>query len=120
MDLLNGILKKIMSSRAELKVGLEEAKILDLWPVSVGEQIAKHAKAFQLKGSTLMVSVDHPIWKQELHANKMLALQKFNQQLNEALGKPDGRAEWITDMFLMSPNPISENPSKGSSKFRKK
>ena len=121
MDLINRVIQQILGSNANLKQGLEEARILELWSVSVGAQIAKHARAIQVKETTLFVSVDHPIWKQELHSNKRLALTKFNEKLKEVLGPPpEPRQDWILDLFLMSPNPLKENPSRGGPRFRKK
>jgi predicted nucleic acid-binding Zn ribbon protein len=121
MDLINRVIQQILGSNQALKSGVQEARILDLWAPSVGEQISKHAKAVQLKDSTLFVVVDHPIWKQELLANKKLALSKFNQKITEELGAPPStRDEWIQDLFLMSPNPLNETRSKGFPKFRKK
>ena len=103
MDKIVGILQKILGSSPELKRGLNEARILSLWPLAVGEQIAKHAQAVALKGHTIMISVNHPIWKQELHSNKRLALTKFNAKLETELGKPAGREFWVEDLFIVNP-----------------
>ncbi len=113
MDLLKGVLQKILGASPDLKRGINEARILDLWPKAVGPQIAKHAIAVQVKGSILMVSVEHPVWKQELHANKRLALTKLNTALTEELGKPSKGENWIEDLFIL-------NPTKALPKFRGK
>lgn len=121
MDLLNRVLQQILGSNPSLKQGVTEARILELWGESVGTQIAKHSKAVQVRDSILFLSVDHPIWKQELHANTRLAITKLNEKLVSELGSPPAPKEnWIEDLFLMSPNPINESPSKGKLKFRKK
>ncbi len=113
MDKIVGIIQKILGSSPELKRGLNEARILALWPVAVGEQIAKHAQAVALKGNTIMISVNHPIWKQELHSNKRLALTKFNAKLKDELGPPSNREFWVEDLFIV-------NPTKEAPKFQKK
>ena len=121
MNLLNRVLQQILGSNPALKQGVTEARILELWSSSVGPQIAKHAKAVQVRDATLFLSVDHPIWKQELHSNKRLALSRLNEKLIAELGQPvEPKEVWIEDLFLMSPNPINESPSKGSPRFRKK
>ena len=121
MDLLEKILKRILSTNPDLASGVHEARILELWGSAMGEAIARHTRATHLKGSTLFVSVDHPVWRQELHANKRLALQKLNETLITALGKPANREFWIEELFLGSEQgrPTSKQ-SKGAQSFRKK
>ena len=113
MDLLNRVLEQILGNRPELKRGINEARILDLWPKAVGAQIAKYAQAVSLKGSTIMISIEHPIWKQELHSNKQLALKKLNECIYESLGHPPKGDRWIDDLFIV-------NPTKALPKFQKK
>ena len=121
MDLLDKILKRILNSNPELASGVHEARILELWSVSMGDAIARHSRATHLKGSTLFVSVDHPVWRQELHANKRLALQKLNETLNSAIGKPANRAAWVEDLFLGHDQSRSTSrQSRGAQSFRKK
>ena len=106
MDLLEGVLKKILAKNQTLKQGLQDARLLEAWPVAVGDQLAKHSRAVQVKGRTLFIEVDHPIWKQELHSNKHLALMKLNTTLDEWMGKKSSAADgrWIEDLFLLSTN----------------
>lgn len=101
MDLLSRVLQKILSQNPALKSGVNDARILELWPLAVGEAIAKHTKAVQLKNKTMIVEVDHPIWKQELLANKAIALQKLNDKICETLGSEKGTI-WVDDLFLGS------------------
>ena len=115
MDLLERVLKKILNSNPALNQGVQDAKIIETWPLSVGEALAKHARAVQVKGTTLLIEVDHPIWKQELHANKQLALQRLNEKLAEISIHP------IEDLFLLSKSPArtkSEPPEKSEKKPR--
>ncbi len=114
MDVLNQILKKILSSKPELSKGLHEARILELWAKAMGETLSKHAKAVQVKGSTLFISVDQPVWRQELHSNKRLALQKLNRALIQELGTPNQREFWIEDLFFMGSPGTNGNPPKSN------
>ena len=103
MDLLGRVLKTIISRNKVLKQGVQDAIIMETWPLAVGPQLAKHTRAFQVKGRTLMIEVDHPIWKQELHANKLLALKKLNEKLTEQFGAGTTEA-WVDDLFLVNAN----------------
>jgi hypothetical protein len=103
MDALNRIIKKIMNANPDLRKGLDEARVLELWAKAVGPQIANRAKAVQLKNATLMVAVDHPVWKQELLSNKRLVLEKLNATLNEELGALSGDATRVQEIFIVNP-----------------
>lgn len=105
METLNKVLARILNKNASLKKGVLEARIIELWPDAVGETIAKHARAVQLKNKTLMVEVDHPIWKQELHGNKMLALKKLNEIIKKELFSDAPTADLVEDIFLISTQP---------------
>ncbi len=99
MDSLRQVIGKILRQNASLKRGVEDAKILQAWEPAVGELIAKHTKAVQVRDKTLIVEVDHPIWMQELTANKALALKKLNDKISEILGEKADRP-WIEDLYL--------------------
>ncbi len=115
MDSLHQVLKKILSSNPVLGKGMEEARLLELWPEGVGESIAKHSKAVQIKGTILFVSVEKPVWRQELHSNKALVLEKLNRCLRERLGAPRSGTLWISDIFFLGPQGASSStgPKKG-------
>jgi hypothetical protein len=68
----------------------------------VGTQIANRAKALSIKGKTLMIAVDHPVWKQELVANKSLVLEKLNRILDEEFGAKDSGPR-IQEIFIVNP-----------------
>ncbi len=121
MDLLEKILNRILNSNPALSSGVHEARIIELWAVSMGDAIARHTRATRLKGSTLFVSVDHPVWRQELHSNKRMVLQKLNENLNASLGKPERRDFWVEELFLGSEQgrPTLKH-SKEAQRFRKK
>jgi predicted nucleic acid-binding Zn ribbon protein len=107
VEALTQILNRILKHDAQLTAGLSETKVLDIWPQAVGPAIAKHTRAYQIKDHTLFIEVDHPIWKQELHSNKQLALKK----LNEAIQIQVPNFPTILDLFLVSPQP-KRNQSK--------
>jgi len=114
MNLLSQVIKRILNQNQALKQGVTDAHILEAWAPAVGEAIAKHTQASQVKNKTLIVNVDHPIWKQELLSNKTLVLQKLNAKISEIL-MPDGTANgnpkiWIEDLYLGSLNQSKQKP----------
>jgi hypothetical protein len=117
MDLLETLLKKIMSANPSLRQGVQDAKILETWELAVGPQLAKHARAVSMKNKTMLVEVVHPVWKQELHSNKQLALRRLNDKLNEVFATPTPAGEtgkiWVEDLFFLSPSlSVNTNPTK--------
>lgn len=60
-----------------LEKAMEEHRLIERWPVLVGEQIAAHAQAEQLRGGRLIVRVDHSAWMQELVLLKPQLLEKI-------------------------------------------
>ena len=113
MDVLNRVLQKILKANPDLKKGLDEARVLEFWPKAVGPQIAKQARAIQLKGKTIMIAVDHAVWKQELLANKRMVIDKLNATLDQELGALKDQAMRVEDFFIV-------NPSKATKGYRKK
>ena len=107
MDLVDRIIKKILGKNPVLNQGLQDARIMETWPLAVGEALAKHARAVQVKGTTLLIEVDHPIWKQELHSNKQLALKRLNEKLREIL---QTEKTYVEDLFLLSKSPTRTKP----------
>ncbi|NDF14429.1 DUF721 domain-containing protein [bacterium] len=122
MDLLNTVLKKIFSQNPELGKGVHEARILELWSKAMGEPISKHARATQIQGSTLFIAVEQPVWRQELHSNKMLALKKLNHLLREELGPPPKRDFWVEELFFQGAGAggLSPNASRSGKAYTRK
>jgi predicted nucleic acid-binding Zn ribbon protein len=106
MDALNRVIKKILNSNPDLRRGLNEARVLELWPQAVGAQIAKHAKALKLQDKRLMISVDHAVWKQELMSNKRMVLDKFNATLAEILGPTHDESPYVVEIFIVNPSRV--------------
>lgn len=113
MDALSKILRKLMGTHPTLQGGLHEARILELWPQAVGASISKHTRAKSLRGKSLVVEVDHPIWKKELHAHQRLALKKLNELIATfpELLDPETKTPWvIQELFLVNASNESVSP----------
>ncbi len=113
MDSLNRVLQKILNSNPDLRKGIGEARILELWAKAVGPQIANRSRAIQIKEKTILIAVDHPVWKQELLANKSLVLEKLNAVLAEELGATPDQTRRVDEIFIV-------NPTTAPKGFRKK
>jgi predicted nucleic acid-binding Zn ribbon protein len=120
MDTLSRILRQILESNTELKSGVHEARILELWGPSIGDPIARYAKAVKIQGRTLYVTVSQSVWRQELLANKRLVLDKLNAKLKEHLGAPSSGTEWVTEIFFAGGSSSSGNRTKAGKAFPKK
>jgi hypothetical protein len=60
---------------------LELHAVFKFWDGTVGEEIAAIAQPSLIRGSVLWVKVADSVWMQQLHMQKMLLLEKINQQL---------------------------------------
>ncbi|APG25340.1 hypothetical protein A7E75_10160 [Syntrophotalea acetylenica] len=58
-------------------------RVWQLWEEAVGPQIAARARPIRLRGTTLEVRVDHPIWMQQLQLLKPRILSRLNAQLGD-------------------------------------
>jgi predicted nucleic acid-binding Zn ribbon protein len=61
-ELLPSILSKL-----GLEQRIKEQRVLALWPVVVGEELASRTRAIKIDHGVLYVRVDHGAWMQELH-----------------------------------------------------
>ncbi|MBS1958874.1 MAG: DUF721 domain-containing protein [Bdellovibrionales bacterium] len=102
MNQLKSVLKKILGSNAALRQGVQEARIIELWPEAVGAMIAKHARAAFMKERKVFIEVDSPVWRQELFTNKQMVLKKFNDLLTKEFGVSSKEA-WVSDLFFLNP-----------------
>lgn len=112
MDAISRVIKKILNQNPGLQHGLEDARILELWAPTVGEAIARHTRAIQIRDQTLIIEVDHPIWQQELLANKKLALEKLNERIAKELGIPASPPK-IVDLYFNGFNSARRKASPG-------
>jgi hypothetical protein len=60
---------------------MREYRAWKVWEEVVGQQIALRARPLRIREDVLEVSVDHPIWMQQLHLLKPDILSRLNQQL---------------------------------------
>ena len=81
---LGPLLDSILS-RMGLGYTLSGWKIVDAWPVIVGDKIAKVSKAIRYENDTLLVSVPDASWRQEL-------LLEVERILEEVHSVPGGQA----------------------------
>ena len=70
------------------KLGLEErlrqSQVFFSWPEIVGSDIARHAQPVSLRNGLLVVTVDHPVWLQELSRyHKPLMLKKVQERIGK-------------------------------------
>ena len=62
---------------------LELHRVFEFWDETVGRDIAAVAQPSLIRGHVLWVKVADQVWMQQLHLQKMLLLEKINQQLHE-------------------------------------
>ena len=82
---------------------LELHRVFEFWDDVVGREIAAVARPALIRGHVLWVKVTDSVWMQQLHLQKMLLLQKINQQLGEE-NVADIRFQLNSSMTL-SPEP---------------
>lgn len=83
---LSGLLKdfiKRIPHRTELKRGM----VLHVWPEVVGGRIAEITKNVHFEGDRLIVEVDNPAWRHELHANRYSLVKKLNDKVDAKIVK---------------------------------
>ncbi len=99
------ILGKLQKNYPALSKRMKEAEAVVRWEPTVGAIIAKHARALSVKDRVLLVEVDHPIWKSELHHRKRQILDAMNVGLFEEGSQP------LKDIYFMDPRPSMRSPT---------
>ncbi len=66
---------------------LQQGKILDDWPIIVGEQIARVTVAERLDAGKLFVHVTRSTWRNELIFLKAELINKINSYVNQEIVK---------------------------------
>jgi predicted nucleic acid-binding Zn ribbon protein len=67
-----------------LEQRLQQSQVFYSWSSIVGSDIARHAQPVSLRNGLLVVSVDHPVWLQELSRyHKPLILQKVQERVGK-------------------------------------
>jgi predicted nucleic acid-binding Zn ribbon protein len=116
LDSLFDIIKKAQEKHRGFSTRLAEAEALGRWDIAVGELIAKHARAIRVQNSVLWVSVEHPIWRSELHYRKQQILDILNGKTpcsKKGLSPP---TEILKDIYYIDPN---ASASRGPRNFQK-
>jgi predicted nucleic acid-binding Zn ribbon protein len=76
--ILDGVL-----SECGLADRLAERGLLEEWPRIVGERVARHVRAIDLREGVLLLAADHGAWRQEV----TLLLPRIREQCNERFGE---------------------------------
>ena len=66
---------------------LAEREVLAAWPRIVGEKIARHSQAVDIKAGILYLKADHGVWRQEITLLTPLIIEKFNADFGAATVK---------------------------------
>jgi predicted nucleic acid-binding Zn ribbon protein len=61
---------------------LELHRVFEFWDSTVGKEIAAIARPSLFRGNVLWVKVADSVWMQHLHLQKILLMDKINQQLH--------------------------------------
>ena len=80
---------------------LELHRVFEFWNRTVGKEIAAVAQPSLIRGHVLWVKVADSIWMQQLHFQKILLLDKINQQLQN---------EKITDIHFQLNSSLKPPP----------
>jgi predicted nucleic acid-binding Zn ribbon protein len=91
---LGEILDLLKKRFPELDKRLEESEAIKKWDFIVGPVIAKHSRAARINQGVLIVEVDHPVWRSELHFRKKEIIHQLNTRLESELKSP------ILDIFI--------------------
>ena len=71
------ILKELFAS---IRMDERKETLFDVWPVIVGEEAAEHLRIKDIKGKTLTLSADHPVWIQVAQLRKNEILEKIKER----------------------------------------
>jgi predicted nucleic acid-binding Zn ribbon protein len=91
---LGELVTSVLAKSPEARRKLLEHRVLAAWPDIVGHPAAARARPVAVKGQTLTVHVDDPLWLQELLFLKAELLVRYRKAL------PDFS---LTDIFFIAP-----------------
>ncbi len=83
------ILAEFLKKRPDTSARLKQSRAVKLWSETVGPLIARHAEALFVKQGVLVVSVDSPVWKNELYFRRHEILKLLNAKLVAVEGPAD-------------------------------
>ncbi len=84
MNALSSILDKIFSDPV-LRSHYVEAKVLTVYPLTVGEKIARISQAKSFYQGVLIVKVSSAAWRNELNMMSLQIRDSLNRDLRETL-----------------------------------
>tara|TARA_B100002052_G_scaffold233180_1_gene216197 strand:+ start:2037 stop:2312 length:276 start_codon:yes stop_codon:yes gene_type:complete len=64
-----------------IKPALDQEAAVIHWNTVVGKAVSAVTKAEKVESGTLVVRVDTPVWRQELHMQKEEILKKINKKI---------------------------------------
>lgn len=70
-----------MLKKMNIETTVRQWEVVSWWDDIVGETIAKHTRADKISFGKLYVSVDSPVWRNELMFQKNDLLKKVNSRL---------------------------------------
>lgn len=73
--------------QAGLETTLLQVEVMQRWKDVVGASMAGHSWPELLKEGELVVGVDHPAWRQEVHLRQVEIMQRLNQALGRNVVK---------------------------------
>lgn len=79
---INRLLSSVFENK-KWRSKLELHRVFQFWNSVVGKEIAAVAQPSLIRGHVLWVKVADSVWMQQLHLQKMLLLEKINQNLHE-------------------------------------
>lgn len=66
---------------------LKRGMILSVWEQTVGKRIAEETKNIHFEHGNLVVHVNNPAWRQEIHMKRFNIAKKLNKQVGERIIK---------------------------------
>ena len=86
MKHLKKAIKEAIDS-AGIKSALNQEAAVTLWSIVVGKVVSSVTKAERVDSGTLIVRVESPVWRQELHMQKKEIINKINKKIGtKAIG----------------------------------
>jgi predicted nucleic acid-binding Zn ribbon protein len=97
---ITDIIKKVQERYPAFSKRLAEAEALGRWDLAVGPLIAKHTRVLRVQNAVLVVEVDHPIWRSELHYRKQQILDILNGKTPSSLSDLKPLKQTLSDLYF--------------------
>lgn len=73
-----------MMEHSKLGQQILKHRLFEHWEALVGQELAQRLRPYKIQGKTLILSVDHPAWIQELQFLKGKLLAKIQEQFPDS------------------------------------